>query len=103
MGSPMIGEFEMNQNDDYMNNNSAIQQGMDELTMISAVYDEYNGQHNLESPLMENDVLLRMQEAEMDDSNADANQNEDLRDLNDTTDQELGDLISNDVNYQARY
>merc|ERR1739842_187570 len=71
--------------------------------LIRATYNEYNGQHNLQSPLMENDVLLRMQEAEMDDSNADANQNDDLMDINDTTDQELGDLISNDVNYQARY
>jgi len=43
MESPMIGEFMMNQNNDYMENNSANWQEMDELTMISAVYNEYNG------------------------------------------------------------
>jgi len=59
-------------------------------------------QHNLESPFMDNDVLSRTQ-VEMDDPNADTNHDDALMDLNDTTDQELGDLIINDVNYQARY
>merc|ERR1739838_961685 len=51
MELPMRGEFEMNQNNDFMNNNSAIQQAMDELAMISETYNEYNGQYNLQGSL----------------------------------------------------
>jgi len=86
----------MNENQDLRNSNSALQQELGDLIR------EYNGQHNMELPLMDNDVLSRMQ-AEMDDLNADTNQNDALMDTNDTSDQELGDMIINDVNYQARY
>merc|ERR1739842_98485 len=90
---------------------------------INAAYNEYNGQHNLqasllsptadnpimESVMMGNEVLSQMQ-ASLEDSDADISQfsefisqNDDLMDINDATDQELEDLISNDVTYQARF
>merc|ERR1739842_266761 len=63
----------------------------------------------MESVMMGNEVLSQMQ-ASLEDSDADISQfsefisqNDDLMDINDATDQELEDLISNDVTYQARF
>jgi len=113
----------MNQNSNLMDSNAAIRQEMGDWAMISAAYNEQNGQRSLqvaqenttadipmmESPLMSNEVLSQMQD-EVDDPNVDPrliteciSQIDDVMDINDATQQDLQDLMTDNGNGQPRY
>jgi len=120
----MTRDFVVNQNSNLMDSNAAIRQEMDDLALFSAAYNEQNGQRSLqtaqenttadipmmESPgLMSNEVLSQMQ-AEVDDPNVDPrliteciNQIDDVMDINDATQQDLQDLMTDNGNGQPRY